>query len=82
MDIYRKGNGMWEAIQAHPFLEMILLDSKSFHSSECLPRKSASVTNLQFTFKIFHIFCFSYGMEFLVFSEDLCKIFHIFQSMS
>lgn len=77
MDIYRKGDGMWEPVQAHLFLEMMLLDSKSFRSNECLPRRSPSETKLQFTFKIFHVLplCFSYGIEFLVFSKNLYAIF-------
>lgn len=60
MDIYRRGDGMWQPIQTLPFLEMILLDKKSFHSSECLPRKSSYETKLQFTLKyikysVFHM---------------------------
>ena len=51
MDTYRKGDGMCEPVQAHLFLKIMLLDSKSFSSNECLPRKS-SETKLQFTFKI------------------------------
>lgn len=71
MDIYRRGDGMWQPIQTLPFLEMILLDNKSFHSSECLPRKSSCETQLQFAFKIYRIFCFSYGQEFLMFSKNI-----------
>lgn len=82
MHIYRRGDGMWEPIQAHPFLKMILRDSKSFCSSECLPRKSSRGTKLRFTFKIFHIFCFSYGIEFLVFSKNVCKVLYILQPVS
>ena len=83
MDIYRKGDGMWEPVQAHLFLEIMLLDSKTFSSNECLPRKS-SKTKLQFTFKIFHILllCLSYGMEFLVFSKNLYTIFWILLPVS
>lgn len=64
---------MWQPIQTHPLLEVIFLDSKSFCSSECLPRKSSRETKLQFAFKIFHVFCFSYGREFLVFSKNFVK---------
>lgn len=46
---------MWEALQAHLFLEMILFDSKPFSYNECLPRKSPTEIKLQFTFTIFHI---------------------------
>lgn len=79
MDVYRKGGGMWEPVQAHLFLEMMLLDSKSLSSNKCLPRKSPTETKLQFTFKIFHVLClcFSYGMEFLVFSRNLYTILQI-----
>lgn len=44
---------MGELASANLFLEVVLLDSKSFSSNECFPRKS-SETRLQL--KIFHVF--------------------------
>lgn len=70
------GNPVQAHLQARLFSKMMLLDSKSH---ECLSTKSRSETKIQFTLKIFHNLplCFSYGMEFLVFSKNLFTIFQV-----
>lgn len=69
-----------ERLQAHLFLEMMLLDSKSFTSNECLPRKSPTETKLQSTFKIFHILplCLSYGIECMCFQKICVQFFRFY----
>ena len=78
-DICRNRDGMWEPVQTHLFLQMILFDSKAFSSNESLPGKCPTETQLQFTFKIFYILllCFSCGMEFLMLSKNLYTILQI-----